>query len=109
MDLKQIRKDLARNLSRLMKASEDLKTQMALAKRSGVSQRAVSNYLDESGESYRGAPNLDKIAKLARVFGLQAWHLIHPTMGDREFTAHELALYRRLRKMVVEDSTEGGR
>lgn len=100
MELTQIKQDLARNLSKLMAASEDLRSQSALSRRSKVAQTTISNYL--APDSYTGSPSLDKIAALARAFGLEAWHLIHPTMGDREFTAHELALYRRLRKIVSE-------
>ncbi len=94
-----IKADLARNLARLMAVSEDMRTQMALAKRSGVAQTTISNYLRPS--SYDGAPQLDKIEALAKVFGLEAWHLIHPTMGDREFNQRELDLYRKLRDMLV--------
>jgi len=94
-----IKTDLASNLARLMAVSEDLKTQMALAKRSGVAQTTISNYLRPA--SYEGAPQLDKIEKLAKAFGLEAWHLIHPTMGDREFNRRELDLYRKLRDMLV--------
>lgn len=104
VELIQLKKDLARNLAKLMAASEDLRSQSALARRSKVAQTTISNYLAPS--SYKGSPSLDKIAALAHAFGLEAWHLIHPTMGDREFTAHELALYRRLRKMVVESGDE---
>lgn len=96
-----IKHDLATNLARLMRVSEDLRTQMALAKRSGVAQTTISNYLRPS--SYEGAPQLDKIESLAKAFGLEAWHLIHPTMGDREFNRRELELYRKLRDMLVTD------
>ena len=98
--MQQIKLDLAKNLRKLMAVSEDLKTQPALAKRAEVAQTTISNYLRP--DSYHGAPQLDKVAKLARAFGLEAWHLIHPAMGDREFSARELALYRRLRKMLEE-------
>jgi len=94
-DIKQI---LAKNLGKLMKASADLRSQNALAKRSKVAQTTISNYLRPS--SYVGAPQLDKIAKLARAYGLDAWQLLHPTMGDKAITAEELALYRRLRDAI---------
>lgn len=85
---------LATNLATLMALSPDLKTQTALAKRSKVSQTAISNYMRP--KEYRGAPQLAHVAKLARAFGLEPWQLIHPTMGDGVIKATELALYKRL-------------
>lgn len=96
--MQQIKADLAANLAKLMRVSADLRTQTALAKRSGVAQTTISNYLNP--DSYEGAPTLDKIASLAHAFGLEAWHLIHPTMGDREMSAKELDLYRKLRRVL---------
>lgn len=98
--MQQIKADLAANLAKLMRVSIDLRTQTALAKRSGVAQTTISNYLNP--DSYEGAPTLDKIAALAQAFGLEAWHLIHPTMGDREMSAKELDLYRRLKRVLSE-------
>ena len=98
--MQQIKDDLAANLAKLMKVSVDLRTQTALAKRSKVAQTTISNYLNP--DSYSGAPNLDKIARLAQAFGLEAWHLIHPTMGDREMNARELELYRKLKRLLVD-------
>lgn len=97
----QLKADLAQNLARLMAVSEDLRTQTALAKRSKVAQTTISNYLRPT--SYRGSPNLEQIGKLARAFGLEPWHLLHPTMGDREFNRRELDLYRRLKTVLAEE------
>lgn len=89
---------LAINLQKAMALSSDLRTQMALSKRSKVAQTTISNYLRPG--SYKGAPQLDKVERLARAFGLEAWQLLHPTMGDKVITAAELALYRRLRDTI---------
>jgi transcriptional regulator with XRE-family HTH domain len=67
------RDTLARNLTVLM--AEAGWNQVELAKRSGVSQRQISNILrKESGCSVEHAD------ALARAFGLQGWHLIMPTL-----------------------------
>lgn len=92
-----VKQNLARNLAKLMETSADLQSQNALAKRSKVAQTTISNYL--KGD-YRGAPQLDKVAKLAKAFGIEAWRLLHPTMGDTRISAEELALYERLRKAI---------
>ncbi len=94
MDIREVKRIFAANLKALMDVSPDLKTQSALAKRAKVSQRAVSNYLRP--EEYSGTPQLAHCAKLAAVFGIECWQLLHPTMGDRVIKASELALYRRL-------------
>lgn len=93
-----LKRNLARNLVKLMEVSADLKSQNALAKRSKVAQTTISNYMHP--DSYTGAPSLDKVAKLARAYGLESWQLLHPTMGDKAITAEELALYRRLRETI---------
>lgn len=95
----EIKAALAKNLSRLMEMSADLKSQTALAKRSKVAQTTIGNYLKP--ESYIGAPNLEKVAQLAKAFGLEAWQLIHPTMGDSGFTRRELELYKRFREDMM--------
>lgn len=92
-DLKHL---LARNLQTLMDMSSDVRSQNALAKRSGVAQTTISNYLNP--DSYIGYPKLDKIECLAQAFGLEAWNLLHPTMGDKEISAKEIQLYRKWRE-----------
>jgi hypothetical protein len=98
LDMDDLREILAHNLAALMARSADMKTQSALARRSKVSQKTISNYLVAA--SYTGAPSLGKVEKLARVFGLETWQLIHPTMGDRTITATELAMYQKLRDAI---------
>lgn len=97
-----LKETLAANLRRLMDLSPDLKSQAAVAKRSKVAQTTISNYLRPG--SYKGAPSLDNIHRLARAYGLEAWQLLHPSMGDKLISAHELELYRRLRATIQADT-----
>ncbi len=90
---------LAINLRKLMEQSPDLCTQSAIAKKSGVAQTTIGYML--RSESLVKAPNLDNVEKIARVFGLEAWQLLHPSMGDREIKAKELELYRRFREELA--------
>ena len=67
------RETLARNLAALMEQAGW--NQVELSRRSGVSQRQISNILrQESGCSVEHAE------ALARAFGLSGWHLIMPTL-----------------------------
>ncbi len=59
---------VARNLRSLME--REGMTQLKLAKRSGVSQRTISNVLNESHE-----PGVETVDQLARVFKLKGWQL----------------------------------
>ena len=97
-DMDDLREILARNLSGLMAKSVDMRSQSALARRARVAQKTISNYLDAS--SYKGAPSLGKVEKIARAFGIETWQLIHPTLGDRVISAAELALYEKLREQI---------
>ena len=92
MWMDNIREILACNLKRLMDMSLDCKSQNALAKRSKVAQTTIGNYLNMS---YVGYPNLEKVEMLAHCFGLEAWALIHPTMGNKEISDKEIQMYRR--------------
>lgn len=94
-DLKEI---LANNLAKLMDLSADVKSQNALARRSKVAQTTIGNYLNPA--SYKGYPQLGKVEMLAKAFGLEAWNLLHPTMGDKEFTEKEIQFYRRIRETL---------
>jgi transcriptional regulator with XRE-family HTH domain len=66
---------LARNLRYLM--GDRGWDQVDLAKKSGVSQKTVSNILGEIK-----VPTLDTVDKLASAFGLNLWHLILPTLVE---------------------------
>lgn len=73
---------LATNLSRLIAIGgpHGLPTSQAeLARRSGVAQKTLSNWLaPERG----GAPNLDKLVPVARVYSLEVWQLLIPDLPD---------------------------
>ena len=99
MELDQLKRDLAKNLSILMERSADLRSQNALAKRSKVAQTTIGNYLNPG--AYKGAPSLEKVVRLAAAFHMDAWQLIHPTLGSGDITREELQLYRKLRNVVT--------
>lgn len=68
------RETLARNMHFLMERG-DLK-QTALAKKSGVGQRTISNMLNPDGPS----PALSSVTAVANAFGLTEWDLIRPNL-----------------------------
>ena len=70
------RATLSKNLTALMQAKGW--KQNALAAKSGVSQRTVSNMLDPQGPS----PSLDNVDRVAAAFDLDGWHLIMPNLLD---------------------------
>jgi transcriptional regulator with XRE-family HTH domain len=97
LDMEDVKEILAKNLAKLMELSVDCKSQNSLAKRSHVAQKTISNYLTAN---YDGFPSLEKVDLLARCFGLSAWQLIHPTMGNAEITAKEIAMYKKMRETL---------
>lgn len=97
--MKDLRELLAINLKTLMSLSPDCKSQLALSRRSKVAQTTIGNYINQS---YPGYPNLEKVEMLAHAFGLEAWNLLHHTMGNTEISTQEIALYRRMRKTFNE-------
>jgi transcriptional regulator with XRE-family HTH domain len=66
---------VAKNLRRLMDVNG--LTQVQVAKRAGVSQRHISNVLNAVSE-----PGIEKINKIARVFGLHGWQLQMPNLPE---------------------------
>jgi transcriptional regulator with XRE-family HTH domain len=95
-----LRQILAGNVQRLMDLSLDCKSQKALEKKSGVSQRTISNILHP--ERHDMWAQLDSVQQIADCFGLEAWRLLHPTLGDKELTAKEIQLYRKWREDLKE-------
>ena len=81
------RKALARNLRRRMEESADLRSQPAVAARSGISQTHISRML-----RCTSAATVDMLEALARTFRCQAWELL----VDEDQTREE-ALRRMLR------------
>jgi transcriptional regulator with XRE-family HTH domain len=70
---------VAKNLQRLMELRG--LTQPQLARRAGVAQRTISNIL-----SARNEPGIEKINKIAKVFGLQGWQLQMPNIPEDMLT-----------------------
>jgi transcriptional regulator with XRE-family HTH domain len=70
---------VGKNLKRLMEAYK--LTQPQLAKKAGVAQRTISNILNATNE-----PGIEKINKIARVFGLQGWQLQMPNLPEGMLT-----------------------
>lgn len=71
------RETLARNLAMLMEVREVNQTQ--LEKLSGVAQKTISNMLDPNRPGV-SSHNVDKVEKVAAVFGLTAWQLLLPNL-----------------------------
>ena len=69
------RQTLARNLCLLMERHG--LSCADLAKASGVSAKAINNM-----QRCRASPSLDTVEAVARVFGLNLWHLIMPGLPD---------------------------
>ena len=93
-----IKNTLAINLQHLMEESADLKSQNALAKRSKVAQTTIGNYLRH--DSYNGYPSMDKVEKLAKAFGLDAWVLLHPSLGSTCLNGKDFDTYMKIRRAL---------
>ena len=77
------RESLARNLRYLMDhhptpTGTERWSQTAVADKAGIAQRSVGYMLDPQGPS----PKLESVDAVARVFGLEGWHLIISTLID---------------------------
>lgn len=84
---KNTAKSLVENLNHLMD-STGLNARQ-ISERSGISPRAVAYYI--SGER---VPDIEMAEKLAKVFGLEGWHLIMPNLPD------DLKEHKRLRSLL---------
>ena len=86
---------LAANLTRLMALGGPYglpSSQAELARRSGISQKTISNWLTPE----RGiAPQLDKLEPIARVYALEVWQLLVPDLPD------DMVLLDHLKKLVA--------
>lgn len=67
------RESLARNLSHLKELCGY--TERDIAAKAGVAPKTVNNMLNGNHDS-----SLDKVNAVAKVFGLQGWHLIMPNL-----------------------------
>lgn len=66
---------LARNVRTLMRANQ--MSERDLASKAKVAQKTVNNILNQTK-----SPTLETVDKIARVFGLNLWHLIMPDLPD---------------------------
>lgn len=78
-------KTFAKNLRILMEHHGD--TQKALEKRSGVSQKTISNMLNPGDER---SPNLDNIALIAKCYRLETWQILIPNAPIEVLTHQNL-------------------
>lgn len=86
---------VAENIRRLLRLGGSVglpSTQAELARRSGVAQTSISNWLDDSRAV---SPTIDKLEAVARVYGLEAWQLMMREVTD------DLALAGHLKKLVT--------
>ena len=82
---------LAANLSRLMQEAGNPSSSPAVdrvAKALGLSLGRTTVARCAHGD---GNPSLEHVETLAKVFGVQAWQLLHPTMGEGEKSGAERA------------------
>ena len=100
---KPINRILAENLLRCM-AVRGISTQQALAKRAGLSQRAIGYYLhpEQRPPSKSGkepSAKLAELEQLARALGTEPWDLLRDlTDSERAFYAKIEAAYQSLRE-----------
>jgi transcriptional regulator with XRE-family HTH domain len=66
-------KNFSKNLRILMDFHKD--TQITLSKKSGVSQKTISNMLNPGDTN---SPNLANVELIAKAYKLQTWHLLYP-------------------------------
>lgn len=88
---------LSENLKALMAHDPELTTEPKVAKAAGVDQKTVWRMIKKSNSS-----TLDKIAKVAAAFDLQAWQLLVPGLEPENppvvVTRLESDFFARLRK-----------
>ena len=90
-----VRAIVAENIRRLLRLGGSVglpSSQAELARRSGVAQTSISNWLDDTRAV---SPTIDKLEAVARVYGLEAWQLMMRGVTD------DLALAGHLKKLVT--------
>jgi transcriptional regulator with XRE-family HTH domain len=106
---------LAANLKHFMrdKNGNAVWTQASLAKKSGVAQRTIGNYLKPAlrqAESKSGkAPSakLTELEKICEAMGIEVWELLRPiTPTEREFYRQVEESFARLRKIAPKEQVQ---
>lgn len=75
-----------------MAKSPDLKSELALAKRSGVAQSTINRLLKR-----QVGASVDTVDALADAFGVHPWLLIHP---NPDLQRQEAEFYARMRALI---------
>jgi len=94
---------LAQNLKALMQSKAGPKSQLALAKKSGVGQATIGRILREET-----AASIDTVEEIAAAYGLQAWQLMVAGMDPTNppvlvpISKAERALYDSLKAAMKE-------
>jgi hypothetical protein len=70
---------LATNLKTLMGKTPELSTQKAVGERAHVDQKTISRMLSASN-----AATISNVEQVAKAFRLEAWQMLHPTIGRGE-------------------------
>lgn len=86
---REARKVLAANLKRLMEENPQYGSERLLSKAAKVGAGSIG-YMRAPDE---GNPTVDNIAKVAAVFGLEVWQIMHRDMPKRAMTAREMQMY----------------
>lgn len=91
-------RSLAENLKALMTANPELDSQSALGRAAKVDQKTIERMLKCLNE-----PTLEKVEKVAKVFGLTAWQLLTPNLHPRNhpMLAAESAALREMYKKIL--------
>lgn len=74
----QTLRTLSANLTALMKATPEFGTHAKLGKKAGVDQKTVWRIENRLHE-----PSIDKVEKIAKVFGLKAWQMLVPSLNPK--------------------------
>lgn len=101
---------LSVNLKKLMSEHPQLGSQLRLGKQARVAGRSIGYMLQPA----KGNPTLDNIAKVAAVFRLEVWQLLHPDLALRAMGPKEIAMYEAIQRAYgeqprQEEKTDGGR
>lgn len=93
---------VAENIAQAMER-RNIRTQAELAKRSGVAQRTISNYLNpanrvQGASGKQPSAKLSELEQIARALDVETWDLLRDlSPQEREFYARIEDAYRRLR------------
>lgn len=108
---KSINQVVAENLAHWMEA-QGFASQQALAAKSGVSQRTISNYLnptlrDDTSSGKEPSAKVTELAKLAAALHIEVWQLLREmTPQEREFYDQIEEAYKKLVHRAEEEDDQ---